>query len=119
MTVPRWVWLSATIIDDAGVLHRTDGYVSDAAPGLIVTRSPVTHQPPMGAPQDGYSVTHRASGCRVSSWPDRETAQAQALALAARLPDLWRLERDVLRAALRGSPVLTDAVRADAGRVGA
>lgn len=119
MTAPRWVWLPATIIDDAGRLHTVDGYVSDAAPGLIVTRALVPHDTPMGAPQDGWSVTHRASGCRVSSWPDRAAAQAEAVRVAAVLPGLWTQERAVVAAALNGSPIAADAVRAgETGRVG-
>ena len=110
MTAPRWVSIPATILDDTGRLHTVDGYVSDAAPGLIVTRALVPHDTPMGAPQDGWSVTHRASGCRVSSWPDRATAQAEAVRLAA-LTD-WTQGRDTLRRSL----VLSDAVRAGAER---
>ena len=104
MSAPRWIWLPATIIDDAGKLHTVDGYVSDACPGLIVTRSLVSHEVPMGAPQDGWSVTHRASGCRVSSWPDRERAQAEAVRLAQMCD--WTQDR----ATLTGSLVLREAV---------
>lgn len=100
----RWVWLPAAVLDTAGRLHTVDGWVSDAAPGLIVTRSLVAADVPMGAPQDGWTVTHRASGCRVSSWPNRETAQAEAVRLAQMCD--WTQDRDTLA----GSRVLREAV---------
>lgn len=96
----RWIYLTATVLDDAGHLHSTDGYVADACPGLAVTRTLEGDTVP-----PGWSVTHRDSGCRVAQAATRDAAQDVALRLAA-LTD-WSVAADRLRA----SPVLRDAVR--------
>lgn len=103
----RWIYLTATVLDDAGHLHSTDGYVADACPGLAVTRTLEGDTVP-----PGWSVTHRDSGCRLSHETvaeTREAAQAMALALAERAR--WGVAAD----ALRGSPTLAEAVAAVVG----
>lgn len=93
---------SHVAVRDADGSFLVDAWVSADAPGLAVTR---TLGGNLRRGDGAYTVTHRDSGCRVTSCTTLDAAQAEAVRLA-QLTD-WTVDADVLR----GSAILASAAQ--------